>query len=72
MERHVGIWLNRLLTMLKGADSVAAMAYAYQNDTIARAFLLESGQPLAALGYVADPSKRSQRQQFRAFSDAMT
>ena len=34
-----------------GADSIAAMAYSYKSDPIARALLLESGQPLAAIGY---------------------
>lgn len=39
-----------------GADAVAAMAYSHVNNPIARAYLLESGQPLAALGYAADPT----------------
>lgn len=43
-----------------GADAVAAMAFEYVEDPIARALLLESGQPLAALPS-GDPSEEFER-----------
>lgn len=43
-----------------GADAIAALAYAYPDDPIARAYLLESGNPELALSQ-GDPSAEFHR-----------